>query len=464
MSVSVHQWFLVLEQPGHRMMSSRWAALGAASVAVVLVCAVFVLPHYSGEIEALQYQPHLGPLTLMVDSQRASAFARRQGRTTDLAQMEHDLHRQRSASSGDASAWAQQLLDTDSDAESRTKPMSLSTRRYSNTHSGYTSDVPESKGNPEDNAYDFANLISHHSNEREMKAARYQQLAERDDDNRQAEQPKSIVTRGYSNSHVGYSSDVPESKEAPEDSAWDFATRISSHRHERENAIRHRATGARQQQLALVDDTYDGSSQSLRQSDRTAWQWATDNDVREASEDTQQKAAPTPRLYASPSFSGHKTAYSASKKPISGFTSAIPEDHDTAEGTAWDWAADQFAERHRIRESPVHYSSEQQAPQQKAQIKMPSEFDVRNDIKLVRQLKIAAARQAMGDLHESTQRTEDIDFARKVIICLDSNECFLMRFCFCLHYCGPWAGNARMLWVQTILLQLPISVRAHCCN
>ncbi len=356
----------------------------------------------------------MGPLTLMVDSQRDSSFAQRKARTTDLAQMVHGLHRQNAyASPADNRAWAQQLLNTDSDAESRSKPMSLSTQGYSNTHSGYTSDVPESRGDPEDGAYDFASRISHHGNEREMKAPRYQQLAERDEA-RQMNQPKSISTRGYSNTHPGYSSDVPESREAPEEGAWDFATRISSHSHERENAVNKIKTPlARQQQLALVDDNYNQPSQSLHQSDMTAWDWANNNDVKDASDNSKQEAAKTPRMYASPAFAGHQTAYSPSKKAMSGYTSAIPEDHDTAEGTAWGWAADQFAERHRMLLPPTH-DANARVTQQKKEIRMPTEEDVNYDVKLIRQLKIAAARQAMGDLHASTQRSEDINFARKV--------------------------------------------------
>lgn len=357
---------------------------------VLAVCAaclvgVVVLTGQGHGTDVLEYVPHVGLLTQMVDDQKVAALKEVGGDGSARTQQLHMVVDEADASHN-ARQWAQRQLRsglsksesasgtaTTKESGSR-QPRSISTRGYSNTHSGYTSSIPETRGGADDDAYAFVKSISKDKDERsDAYKAKTQLLSEVPEGRRERGRhlPRSLYSRRYSNTHSGYTSQVAEHREAADDSAWDFASRLerSSRALRRDSATAKRTAAvsddkARTQDLDLVDDSH---SQDMQDQAETAWEWANDNSADAESGRTAGRSNKASRgrraQYASPSWEGEKAVYRPSGRAApSGFTSAISEGKDPADESAWGWASDAMLHngRHRhMRESGRivrHYS------------------------------------------------------------------------------------------------------------
>ena len=431
----------------------RAAPTFAAALVLVGVAAV-VLSTRSHPYDMLaQYVPHVGPLTMMVEAQKAAALkaggmeGEEPARTQQLA-----WFRDEADASHSARQWAQRELRTGlarSESASRTSltsaksfAPSLSTRSYHNDHSGYTSSVPESRADPDDGAYAFAKRITNHRDDRrDAFKAPTQELSEeagREARGRGRHLPTSISTRRYRNNHPGYTTDIAESREGADDGAWDFASRLqrASHAHRRDTAVESRRrrqalassspASGRLQQLDLVDDSH---AQDMQEQAQTAWEWANDNaaaadDAESGRTEALQRSAPSSsargqrpsgddgKQYASPSWEGEKSVYRPGREVPSGFTSAISEARAPADEAAWGWASDLLnkdGSRPRVHRSGRivrHHDSEPEADagadkEDKVEEKEPEMDSVES-----RAAMEAAARKELALLHKTTAEAE----------------------------------------------------------
>jgi hypothetical protein len=270
------------------MLSARPNASGMAAAAACFCLAAVVFMGRGDAGVALAQQalfvwtPHQGKLTSMMlnahTPRRPAASAREQQLAAADAITSAPRATRGAPVGGSDRAWAQQMLRLGGSYAEDTSRTNLVTSDYSNTHSGFTPMVPETRQGR--GVYAFANLISHGATSREDKqvgAARTQQLAETAAPTVGAARTQQLAETAAS---PGSTPDVREDRARPATKAWGWASR-SAH------GTKLASTGMRiAGESAVVSEAADTHEQK-------AWSWAS-KAFHHGSRDSAPKAAPAP--------------------------------------------------------------------------------------------------------------------------------------------------------------------------
>ena len=168
---------------------------------------------------------------------------------------------------GSDSAWAKQILSMGGSYAEDNSRTSLVTSGYSNSHSGYTPQLPE--GRQGGGVYAFANLISHGGTSREGKQvgpARTQQLVETAAPANAPSKP--LVPAVKQVAKPGYTAAVREDRARPATKAWDWAedgehgekTTSMSVKHPGQTSSVSESADTAEQKVRVVTFSYDSTS------------------------------------------------------------------------------------------------------------------------------------------------------------------------------------------------------------
>ena len=295
---------------------------GLAAGLVAICCAAALVYTSSSRSDVLfVWTPHEGKLTALLNNAKpmhsAKARVQQLAITDDPAVMESSRHD--SSSEESDSSWAKQMLRTGGSYAEEKGRTNLVTPGYSNTHSGYTSSIPESHGGQ--GVYAFASQISHDHTSREEKqtgAAQKEELA-------QTDQPVSAA--------------IPESQGGQ--GVYSFGNMISHDKTSREG----KQTGAaRTEELAQSDQPL--SVREALLADRTTASQASAKQVakRGTTPDVREEPARATTKaweWAHDPQKGTRSAR-ASRVPT-GESAAVSESEDTHEQKAWSWATTAFS-------------------------------------------------------------------------------------------------------------------------
>jgi hypothetical protein len=211
------------------------AAMAAGLVALSCFAALVYTSRSGSARVALQqedlyvWSPHQGKLTAMLINSKPAHVSQAREQQLAITESITDRPSENMQSRHDASvqsdaSWAKQMLSMGGSYAEDKGRTNLVTAGYSNTHSGFSSAVPEERSGS--GVYAFANLISHGGtarDDKEVGPARTQQLSET------AAHPAAISTPSKTQpatrqvAKPGFTADVREDPARATTKAWDWA-------------------------------------------------------------------------------------------------------------------------------------------------------------------------------------------------------------------------------------------------